>query len=56
LIESLEQDPGVDAAWDEEIARRVATIESGAATLVPADEVFAKAHDLIDGRDAPLRG
>lgn len=44
LLASLEGDlePELDAAWDEEIRRRVAEVESGAATLVPADEVFAR--------------
>lgn len=48
LIESLDQDPGIEAAWEKEIARRVARIESGKASLVPAEEVFAKARSLID--------
>jgi putative addiction module component (TIGR02574 family) len=38
-----ELDGEVDAAWDAEIKRRVAEIESGAAELIPAEEVFARA-------------
>jgi putative addiction module component (TIGR02574 family) len=49
LIESLDQDADVEAAWDEEIARRVARIEAGEAELVPAEEVFAEARRLICG-------
>lgn len=48
LIESLDQDPEVEAAWEREIARRVSRIESGEATLIPADEVFSEARRLID--------
>ncbi|WP_395686215.1 addiction module protein [Caenimonas koreensis] len=35
-------DEDVDAAWDAEINRRVAEIESGSAHLIPAEEVFAR--------------
>lgn len=49
LIESLDQDPEVEAAWEREISRRVAQVEAGEATLVPAEDVFAEARRLIDG-------
>lgn len=44
LIESLEseRDVGVDEAWREEIARRVAELDSGAVTTVPWETVRAK--------------
>ncbi|HTT13900.1 MAG TPA: addiction module protein [Burkholderiaceae bacterium] len=42
-----ETDEDVEAAWEEEIRRRVAEIESGTAKLVPADEVFAEVRRLI---------
>lgn len=44
LLASLETnlDPSVDAAWNEEIAKRAAEVESDAVRLVPADEVFAR--------------
>ncbi len=48
LIESLDQDPEIEAAWEKEIARRVAKIESGDATLVAAKDVFSEARRLID--------
>lgn len=49
LIESLDQDPDVEAAWDQEIARRVASIESGETTLVEGEAVFSEARRLIKG-------
>ncbi len=48
LVESLEEDPEVEAAWEMEIARRVAAIEAGESALVPGDQVFAEARRLID--------
>ena len=49
LIESLDEDPSVTAAWDEEIARRVAAIEVGEADLVPAEDVVAEARKRLAG-------
>jgi putative addiction module component (TIGR02574 family) len=43
LIDSLDQDPEVEAAWEREISRRMAMVESGEANVVPADDVFAEA-------------
>lgn len=44
LLASLEDDvdPEVDVAWEEEIRKRIAEVESGTAKLIPADEVFAR--------------
>ena len=44
LLATLEgdQEPEVDAAWDEEIRKRIAEIESGTVKLLPADEVLAR--------------
>jgi putative addiction module component (TIGR02574 family) len=42
-----EVDPEVEAAWDAEIKRRIAEIDSGTATLIPAEEVFAEVRRLI---------
>lgn len=49
LLESLhgEADADAEAAWDREIERRVAEIESGAVSLTPAEEVHAEARRLI---------
>jgi putative addiction module component (TIGR02574 family) len=48
LLESVERDadPDVQAAWDAEIADRVARYERGDAKLIPAEEVFAAARRL----------
>ena len=44
LISSLEEsvDADVEAAWEEEIEKRVNDIKSGKVSGVPAEEVFAK--------------
>ena len=49
LLASLHEkgDSGVEAAWDEEIRRRIAEIESGTAKLIPADEVFAEIRQML---------
>ena len=48
LLESVERDadPDVQAAWEAEIADRVAKYERGEAKLIPAEEVFAAARRL----------
>lgn len=49
LLDSLQEGEDVDAqaAWDEEIRRRVAEIEAGSVTLVSAEEVHEEAQGLI---------
>ena len=52
LIVSLEGEPEespelVANAWDEEIERRSAEIDSGAAILTPEEEVFAKIDEKL---------
>ena len=42
-----EVDAAVEAAWEEEIKRRIAEIDSGTAKLIPADEVFAEVRRLL---------
>lgn len=42
-----ELDAGVELAWDEEIKRRIAEIDSGAVRLIPAEEVFAEVRRLL---------
>ena len=48
LLESVERDsdPDVQAAWEAEIASRIAKYERGEAKLIPAEEVFAAARRL----------
>lgn len=49
LLDSLQGEPDAeaDSAWDREIERRVAEIESGAVQLIPAEDVHAEARRLI---------
>lgn len=49
LLASLpaEDEADVDAAWDQEIRGRVAAVESGAARLVPAEQVHAEARKIF---------
>jgi putative addiction module component (TIGR02574 family) len=49
LLASLEGpvDPVIDAPWDAEIRKRIAEVEAGTASLVPADEVFARARRAL---------
>lgn len=42
-----EVDVEVELAWDEEIRRRIAEIDSGSAKLIPAEEVFAEVRRLL---------
>lgn len=48
LLESVERDsdPDVQAAWEAEIASRIAKYERGEAKLISAEEVFAAARRL----------
>ena len=49
LLASLEGDlePGVDAAWDGELRKRIADVENGTVILLPADEVFARVRRAL---------
>lgn len=49
LLASLHEspDPEIEAAWDEEIRRRIQEVESGAVELVPAEEAFAEVRRLL---------
>lgn len=48
LLESLREPPlpEIEAAWDREIAERVAAYDRGEATVYPAEDVFAEARRL----------
>ncbi len=42
VLRSLEpEDADAEAAWEEELARRVARLQSGQAIEIPAEQVFA---------------
>ena len=49
LVASLhtEPDPEVEAAWGEEIRRRVAEIDAGSAVLVDGEEAFARIRSSL---------
>ncbi len=48
LLSSLARPPEVEAAWDAEIRRRVAELESGAMNTIAAEEVFAEARRRLN--------
>jgi putative addiction module component (TIGR02574 family) len=48
LLSSLPRDLELEAAWDAEIRRRVAELESGALNTTPAEEVFADARRRLN--------
>ena len=55
LIASLEGEAAdspeaVARAWDEEIARRVADMESGRVAWIPVEEVFQELDELLAAR------
>lgn len=41
LISSLDEDPEVERAWSEEIARRAEELRSGKVKAIPAKQAFA---------------
>jgi putative addiction module component (TIGR02574 family) len=50
LLDSLEEahaDEGVEAAWSEEIKRRIEEIESGKVQLIPYEEVRRRMAALL---------
>jgi len=53
LLESLDEHPldlGVEAAWSEEIARRIEELDSGQVKPVPWAEARRQISDLLNGR------
>jgi putative addiction module component (TIGR02574 family) len=52
LLESveLEPEPGAEAAWEAEIARRLELHRSGVGKSVPAGEVFARLRQIAPDR------
>jgi putative addiction module component (TIGR02574 family) len=52
LLESvdLEPEPGAEAAWEEEIVRRIARFKSGESKPIPAGEVFARLRQIAPNR------
>jgi len=52
LLASVEPapEPGADAAWEAEIAQRIARFDAGESKAVPAAEVFARLREIAPGR------
>jgi putative addiction module component (TIGR02574 family) len=46
----LEPEPGAEAAWEAEIARRLARFQSGESKPIPAGEVFARLRQIAPDR------
>lgn len=55
LLQSLDDgadsdvEADVEAAWAEEIKRRIDSIDSGQATWIPSDQVKREMRELLDG-------
>jgi putative addiction module component (TIGR02574 family) len=52
LLDSVDPtpDPDAAAAWEDEIVRRIASIDSGEVRPIPAAEVFARLRQIAPGR------
>lgn len=48
LIASLPEDPEIERAWADEVERRIAEVEAGRVTMVPAAEAIARARDALE--------
>jgi len=46
----LEPSPGAEAAWEAEIARRIARFRAGESKPIPAGEVFARLRQIAPDR------
>ena len=46
----LEPEPGAEAAWEAEIARRITRFKAGESKPVPAGEVFARLREIAPER------
>ena len=58
LIASIDGEPedtpeAISKAWDEEIAHRVADLEAGRTTGIPAERVLAEIRAMIAGHGKP---
>jgi putative addiction module component (TIGR02574 family) len=47
LLASLDQDPRIEQAWVAEVRERIAAFERGEIKAVPADEVLARAREIV---------
>jgi putative addiction module component (TIGR02574 family) len=49
LIASLDEDPDVESAWQTEVERRVAELDTGTVQTIPAEEAFRRARARLQG-------
>lgn len=47
LIASLDRDPEIEAAWAEEIKRRIADLQAGLVDTIPAQKALEEARALL---------
>lgn len=52
---SVEPAPGADAAWDAEIANRIARFDAGESQTVAASEVFTRLRAIAPGQSGMQR-
>jgi putative addiction module component (TIGR02574 family) len=52
LLDSVDLDPepGAEAAWEAEIARRIARFDAGESQPIPAADLFARLREIAPGR------
>jgi putative addiction module component (TIGR02574 family) len=51
LLDSLEEsDRSVQAAWDEEVARRMQDLQAGRSVTVPGEELHQELLAMLNGR------
>jgi putative addiction module component (TIGR02574 family) len=57
LLDSLDDDPGVDPEWYAEILRRAEEVRSGKAEMIPGEEFMAELEEFLgEGVQAPPKG
>lgn len=51
LLDSLDKnDDGVQQAWDEEVARRIESLNAGKAVTVPWEQLHRELFTIVNGR------
>lgn len=46
----LEPEPGAEAAWEAEIAHRIARFDAGESKAISAGEVFSRLRQIVPGQ------
>ncbi len=47
---AIELEPGAEAAWEAEIAKRIARFDAGESKPIPASEVLARLREIAPDR------